>query len=89
MKTETIQDIARIVVSRALKVNPNDLISSTKIHDFPEWDSLGHLQIVQALEKKFKVTIDEEELFERLTRFDEIVAFVNRHVNKKGGNENG
>lgn len=89
MKTETAQDIARIVVSRALKVNPNDLISSVKIHDFPEWDSLGHLQIVQALEKKLKVTIDEEELFERLTRFDEIVVFVSRHMNKKGGNENG
>jgi len=75
MKIETIQDIARMVVSNALKVNPNDLNSSTKIHDFPEWDSLGHLQIVQALEEKLKVTIDEEELFERLTHFNEIEFF--------------
>lgn len=89
MITKIPQDLAIRIVSRALNVNQNYLIASTKIHDFPEWDSLGHLQIVQELEKEFEITIDNEELFERLTLFDEIVDFVRLHLNKKGGNQNG
>lgn len=82
MNTETIQSIAQSVVAIALGINPNDLSLSAKIYDFPEWDSLGHLQIVQKLEEKLNVSVDDDETFERLTRFDAIVDFVNRHVNK-------
>jgi acyl carrier protein len=86
MKTKKTQELAQELVSRTLNVNPNNLIPSTKIHDFPEWDSLGHLQIIQTLEKKFEITIEDEGLFERLTRFDKIIDFVRIQRNKKGEN---
>lgn len=72
----------RLIVSSALGINPDELSESSKIYDFPEWDSLGHLKLIQALENVFKVSIDDEETFSKLTHYDEIVSFVVSHLGK-------
>ncbi|WP_286830230.1 MULTISPECIES: acyl carrier protein [Kordiimonas] len=73
-------NIARSLVSQALKVSVDRLNGSVCMYDFSEWDSLGQLQIVQMLEKELDVTIEDEATFVSLSNFDAIVKFVEENI---------
>ena len=45
--------------------------------DFPEWDSLGHLNFLLSVEKSFKIKFTMEEMME-IKDFDEIIKSINK-----------
>jgi acyl carrier protein len=49
------------LISKALGVKENKLNNKSHIGSLPEWDSLGHLNIFFAIQKKFKKKIDLNE----------------------------
>jgi acyl carrier protein len=48
-------------VSETFAVDKSILKLETAPGDFPEWDSLGHLSLLTALEEKFNISFDMDE----------------------------
>ncbi|MAV65151.1 MAG: acyl carrier protein [Pelagibacteraceae bacterium TMED124] len=48
-------------VSEVFSVDKNKINLDTMPGDFPEWDSLGHLNLLTSLEEKFNISFDMEE----------------------------
>jgi acyl carrier protein len=48
-------------VSELFSVEKDSLKLETAPGDFPEWDSLGHLNLLTELEEKFNITFDMDE----------------------------
>lgn len=46
------------LISKAINIKANKLNLNSGIGSVPEWDSLGHLNIFFAVQKKFKKKID-------------------------------
>ena len=49
------------------KTFPNsaiDIDKTTTANDVDEWDSLGHILLIQAIEEKFQIEFDLDELLE-------------------------
>jgi len=44
-------------ISSSLSISRMKLLPDSKIGDFPQWDSLGHINIYFALQKEFDVHI--------------------------------
>lgn len=62
MKTPTDQDLL-LLVGEALETSVN-LSTSLKRDDIEAWDSLGHLQVVEAIEKTFQLSLTLDEIME-------------------------
>jgi len=77
-------EVYRIVAGQ-FSVEENDFSDKTGPGDLPAWNSLGHLQLVMALEKRFQIrfTADDVMSFEDV---GDLVALVERSVrNALGG----
>ena len=48
-------------ISETFCVEKSIVNSNTAPGDFPEWDSLGHLNLLTGLEEKFNISFDMEE----------------------------
>lgn len=48
-------------ISETFSVDKSVIKSNTAPGDFPEWDSLGHLNLLTSLEEKFDISFDMEE----------------------------
>jgi len=49
--------------------------SSVNMSSTPEWDSLAHIQLLSAIEKKFGIEISVDEAF-KLTSADRLVRYL-------------
>ena len=72
MNSERLQINERIslVFERALGVGRERLSDRTRRGDLEEWDSLGHLVLVEALSEEFKVNISPESALDMETIHD-------------------
>ncbi len=61
------------IVSKSLQVKLSDIKIDTKSKDLEEWDSLGQLAIISALDKKFKGKIN----FSKISTSDKIKDIFN------------
>lgn len=50
-------DMKTIVVN-TLKIDPNQYDEALAAGDIPEWDSLGHIALLQAVEQAYGITFD-------------------------------
>lgn len=55
--------------------------SSVTMNSTPEWDSLSHVQLLSAIERKFSIEISADEAF-KLTSADKLVRYL--HETLKG-----
>jgi acyl carrier protein len=66
-----------ILISRSLDVSRNKINIKSKSEELSEWDSLGQLEIITSLDKKFEGNID----FEKLSTIKDvkgIIAFLKK-----------
>ena len=49
-----------------------------KYQDIPEWDSVGHMQLVAALEETFDIMMDTEDILE-MESFEKIMEILGRY----------
>jgi acyl carrier protein len=54
----------RKIFGQLFPVDPAALVDSDRRGELPGWDSLGHLDLVTALENEFQVSIDAERALE-------------------------
>lgn len=60
-----------------------NLSSETTADDIEEWDSLNHIQLVVAIEKKFKIRFNASEI-QSWKNISELVAGIQDKLNAKG-----
>lgn len=56
-----IQEIEQVFTSE-LGIPPEELGDDLKYGEIPEWDSNSHMVLVMALEEKFEVNFDSDEI---------------------------
>ena len=71
---ETLQKIIDIV-AETLGIEKSGISSESSVGDFPEWDSMGHLSILNKVEEVFEISFDPEEMME-LEDVNDIVKAV-------------
>ena len=74
--------IASKIVEIILQTFPNSntkITENTTANDVDEWDSLGHIMLIQAIEEKFNITFDLDELLE-FNKVGDIVEAVKKKV---------
>lgn len=65
------------VIAEQLRIAPERIRDELAFSEIPEWDSLGHVNLMVALEAEYGVSIDEDAMLE-LTSVRAIRAFVER-----------
>ena len=63
-------------MASAWGIGAEDIPFDARLNEFPHWDSLGHVTLMLALEKNFKIEINYEILIELVT-FQKIKDFIN------------
>ena len=78
----TVQELYAEVSPIALEVlQIPHFDSSVTMNSTPEWDSLSHVQLLSALERKFSIEISADEAF-KLTSAEKLVRYL--HETLKG-----
>ncbi len=67
------------IISHAIDVDTKLLTDDVSIGDLPEWDSIGNLAIITAIEQELQIEIPLEDLFE-LTSIGSIIEEVDKLV---------
>lgn len=68
------------IISKTINVDMSILTDDLSIGDIPEWDSVGNLAIIAAIEEELQIEIPLEDLFE-MTSIVSIVAEVKKITN--------
>lgn len=63
------------LIKEALEIEGRELEISDNFRDYPEWDSLGQLSVIAALDENFGVVIEGAE-FSKINTLGELLAKV-------------
>ena len=62
----------RAIMGQAWGINPDEIPSDAGFNDIVQWDSIGHVNLLVALEKEYNIRID----YETLTKLVSIQAII-------------
>lgn len=74
MIQQSIPEIIEAIVVATLKMKPEDYSEDLGAGDVPEWDSMGHVTLLMAVEKHFHFAFDVSDAIEIETVSDLIKA---------------
>ncbi len=77
-----ISDELKTVILGALKLDDWELTDSTLAAEVPGWDSLSHVNVVLAVEKRFRVRFRSVEVL-RLTNVGDLQRLLNSKLTKE------
>ncbi len=66
------------VIATTLKVRPEKITETTTNEDLAAWDSLGHVNLMMALEQTFDIFLDVED-FPLLISVPAILQYLQEH----------
>ncbi len=69
----------RRLLAESLRADLSDIQLETQFGDLPQWDSMGHMEVLVALEKEYGVEISAETITELVS----VVAIV-QHLEANG-----
>lgn len=52
------------IVAKTCEVDKSEVNGESTVGDFPAWDSMGHLAILNAVEEAFDISFEPEEMME-------------------------
>ena len=55
-----LHDKVRTVLAQALNIVADEISADTAFGDLPQWDSMGHMEVMILLEEKFGVEINAD-----------------------------
>jgi len=84
MPSDELHDRVKALLAREWNILPSAIPDNATINEFPQWDSLGHITIMLALENEFGLEISAETVQELLS-LPKIVEHLSAHE-AKGGN---
>jgi acyl carrier protein len=65
------------LIASALQVDASEITPETAFGDLPQWDSMGHMEVMLALESEFGLEIDADTI-SNLTSVPAIVAHLEK-----------
>tara|TARA_B100001063_G_C16673908_1_gene507943 strand:- start:759 stop:989 length:231 start_codon:yes stop_codon:yes gene_type:complete len=65
------------IISKALNIPQQKITEKTKLASFEEWDSLGMLTVMSAIDKRIKGKVDINS-FEKVKNIADIVKIINK-----------
>jgi acyl carrier protein len=71
----------RLVFSEELAISIDQVIDTLEYNTISEWDSIAHMRLIAALEDKFDIMIDTEDVVEMST-FAIACDTVQKYVNE-------
>ena len=71
----TTEDTIKKIIAEALEVDVEKITGDRAINGMPEWNSIGNLAIINALEDKLDISFPIDDLFE-LTSVEGIVEEI-------------
>jgi len=74
----TLETVREIMMS-VLHLDDLDLTLQTTAADVEEWDSLHHIRLIIAIERRFKIKFKNSEV-EQLTNVGDLVSAIDRKV---------
>lgn len=72
---QTLTEKICTLLAEALRVDLGEIGPDTQFGDLPQWDSMGHMEVMVALEKEYGVEITAESITE-LVSVPLIVAHI-------------
>lgn len=78
---ENVRLMVKEIIANILKVSIDEIEDDTAIGDIAVWDSLHHIQIILAIEKKFAFRFSPDVMMD-LEDVDDIVAATEARVEK-------
>ena len=74
-------NLRQILVDTFTNTNIPENIDDLKMGDFEEWDSIGNFNLILAVEQKYKVQFDMENL-DKIKSIKDIKKFLENNVSK-------
>ena len=59
-----IKDKVFEIIANVLSVNASEITLDSTVGDFPSWDSLGQLNILQSVQDEFEIEFEPEEIMD-------------------------
>ena len=50
------------IFQESLNIDDKDFTESLKYNDIPEWDSIGHMTLIAALEENYNISIETDDI---------------------------
>ena len=75
MSAPPLIDQIRATLAEVFEADPGEITPETQFGDLPRWDSMGHMDLMVALETQFGVAISAESISE-LTSVPAILSHV-------------
>lgn len=69
------------IIASVLEVEPSEITLESSIGDFPKWDSLGNLTILQDIQDEFDIELDPDEIID-LEDVNDIINIVEEKTQK-------
>ena len=82
---QDLENDIRNLIAEIIEKNPSEITTDAKFFEDLEVDSMMALEIMAAMEKKYKIVIPEEKLAQ-LTTLRETVAVAEQYIKDKGQN---
>lgn len=79
MSTDEIETRASAILAEVFGLDPGQIGPDTSMDTVENWDSLGHLTLVLALEEEFDIQLDDEETVAIVT-FPLIIALARNRL---------
>lgn len=64
-------------MGKAWDIDPAKIPTEVKFNEFPQWDSLGHVNLLVALEQEYNISINYQTITE-LISIPTIIEFLNK-----------
>ena len=74
----SLSERVQIVLADALRVPPEQVTADLHFGDLPQWDSMGHMEVMMLLDEKFGVEINADTIAD-LTSIPNICAYLEAH----------
>ncbi len=75
MSSNTVLHEVREVLAREWNIPVGDVPDQARLGHFEPWDSMGHVQVILALQNRFGFDLSAE-LLQELVSIEKIVSFV-------------
>ncbi len=73
--TQTLTDRVQALVAEAIGAPPDLVTPELAFGDLPQWDSLGHMEVMLRLEEQFGVAVDTDTIAQ-LVSVPEICKYI-------------